>query len=148
MRFIADAMLGRLAKRLRLLGVNVLYDPAADDNDILRQALAGGRTILTRATRLASRPLARGCILIHSDRIEEQLEQFLAICPVSNALLPLTRCLVCNGTLVSVARYEVRDLVPDHVFGNTHSFQQCPGCGRVYWQGSHVRRMQLQRDQQ
>ena len=48
MKFIADVMLGRLAKRLRLLGFDVLYDRAFIDNEIIRLSLEQGRIILTR----------------------------------------------------------------------------------------------------
>jgi uncharacterized protein with PIN domain len=58
MKFIADVMLGKLAKRMRLLGFDVLYDPAYEDNEVLRLALDHDRVILTRDAGLASRPLA------------------------------------------------------------------------------------------
>ena len=143
MKFVADAMLGRLAKRLRLHGLDVLYDPAADDNAVLRRALEEGRTILTRDTGLASRPLARNCLLIASDRVDEQEEQVLAATPREALRAPLTRCSLCNGLLEPVDRDSVQNLVPDHVFRNTKTFVRCSACGRVYWQGSHAARMHI-----
>ncbi len=141
MKFVADAMLGRLARRLRLLGVDVRYDAGADDNEVLRISLEEERTILTRDHGLASRPLAVQCLLIQSERIDEQVSQVLAACPDLRRAAPLTRCSVCNSCLRQAARESVRDLVPDQVFRSRQTFLRCEGCGRVYWKGSHTSRM-------
>jgi uncharacterized protein len=144
MKFIADAMLGSLAKRLRLLGFDVRYDHNLADNEILRLALEQGRVILTRDTGLASRPLASDHILIQSDLVEEQLSQVLALFPMSDQEA-LTRCSVCNTPLASFDKREARDLVPDHVFSTINEFWRCGNCGRLYWEGSHVRNMARRR---
>jgi uncharacterized protein with PIN domain len=139
MKFIADVMLGRLAKRLRLLGYDVLYDPALDDNEIVRLSLAQRRVILTRDAALAARPLASNHLFVRSDHVEEQLEQVLSIS--SGDVSPLTRCSLCNEPLTPLTRQEARDLVPSYVFENNETFLQCTVCGRIYWAGTHVRRM-------
>ena len=140
MKFIADVMLGKLAKRMRLQGFDVLYDPAYDDNEVLRLALDQDRIILTRDTGLASRPLAQNHILIGSDMIDEQLCQVLeAFSPHVDE--PLTRCSVCNEPLSVLDRQDARDLVPDHVAATVTEFWHCKNCERVYWKGSHVRNM-------
>jgi uncharacterized protein with PIN domain len=139
MKFIADAMLGRLARELRLLGYDVLYDPALNDNEIIRRGLEEDRMILTRDTGLASRPLARHSLFIRNDHVKEQVRQVLDACRFEGEQRPLTRCSVCNGQLVPVGRDAVRDLVPDYVFGRMRTFMRCGGCGRVYWHGSHMK---------
>jgi uncharacterized protein with PIN domain len=144
MIFIADAMLGSLAKRLRLLGFDVLYDPALADNEILRLALEQGRVILTRDTGLASRPLARNHILIKSDHVEEQIQQVINTFSLP-AAGPLTRCSVCNQPLAPLDRDAARDRVPEHVQRTMTTFFECKGCGRVYWEGSHVKNMASRR---
>jgi hypothetical protein len=140
MIFIADAMLGKLAKRMRLLGFDVLYDPALDDNAIIRLAIEQDRVILTRDTALASRPLAQNPILIKSDLVDEQLKQVLDAftMPDKDAF---TRCSVCNEQLSELNRQQARDLVPDHIAATVNVFWRCGKCGRVYWKGSHVRNM-------
>lgn len=140
MKFITDAMLGSLAKRLRLLGFDVLYDPALTDNEVLRLSLEQERTILTRDTAFASRPLASNHLLITDDTIDRQVEQVLAFFPAP-AADALTRCSVCNGTLYALSRNDAHDLVPDHVFATMDAYWRCRDCGRVYWKGSHVRNM-------
>ena len=140
MKFIADAMLGSLAKRLRLLGFDVLYDPSSTDNEVLRLSLEQERTILTRDTAFASRPLASNHLLITDDNIDRQIEQVLAFFPAP-AADALTRCSVCNGTLDALSRKDAHDLVPDHVFATVGAYWRCRDCGKVYWKGSHVRNM-------
>jgi len=143
MKFIADVMLGKLARRLRLLGISVHYDAAATDNEVLRQSLEQGLTILTRDTGLAARPLAGNTLLIRSDRPAEQIKEVFASFPSLMHHSPLTRCSICNHRLESANPVEVRDRVPPHVQATVHRFLLCNGCGRVYWKGSHVARMGL-----
>ena len=140
MKFIADVMLGRLAKRMRLLGFDVLYDHGLEDNDLLRLALEQGRVILTRDNGLASRPLAENHILIDSDQVDRQLCQVLDAFSVPSAAM-LTRCSVCNQPLRPLNKDDARDRVPDHVYERTERFFSCEQCGRVYWKGTHMKRM-------
>jgi uncharacterized protein with PIN domain len=140
MNFIADAMLGSLAKRLRLLGFDVLYDHTLADDEILRIALEQGRIILTRDTGLAARPLARNHVLIISDHVDDQVHQVLDAFSLIAAGL-LTRCSVCNQQLSPLDRDIARDRVPEYVLRTVTTFFECRGCGRVYWEGSHVKNM-------
>ena len=140
MKFIADVMLGKLAKRMRLLGIDVLYDHAYQDNEVLRLSLDQDRIILTRDTGLASRPLAQNHILIESDLVDEQLHQVVETSSLS-ATAMLTRCTVCNTILTAPARDEVRDLVSIHVYEQHRDFLRCETCGRIYWKGTHVKNM-------
>ncbi len=141
MKFIADAMLGRLAKRLRLLGFDVLYDPSWEDNEIIRLSLEQDRTILTRDTRLASRPIASNHLLIEHDRVSDQVTQVLKQMVITALPGFLSRCSRCNHPLVPAEKKDIRDLVPDHVYATKKDFVRCTGCGKVYWRGSHVRQM-------
>ena len=140
MKFIADVMLGKLAKRMRLLGIDVLYDPVYQDNEILRLALDQSRIILTRDTALASRPLAQNHILIGSDLVDEQLHQVVEMSSLPSTAM-LTRCSACNTILTVPGRDEVRDLVSIHVYEQHRDFLRCETCGRIYWKGTHVRNM-------
>lgn len=140
MKFIADVMLGRLARRLRLLGYDVIYNHSLEDNDVLRLALTQDRIILTRDHGLASRPLAKNHILIESDQIDRQVEQVLSYLPPASAK-PLTRCPVCNEPLTPRNKDDVCDIVPGYVLGHTDRFLECMSCGRIFWEGTHVKNM-------
>ncbi len=141
MKFIADVMLGRLAKRLRLLGFDVLYDHTLDDNEIIRLSLKDGRVILTRDTGLSARPLASRNIFVTSDAVQEQIEQVLAAIP-DKTMTPLTRCSACNQQLSAAVKQEIRDSVPNYIYNRYDVFLKCSSCGRVYWRGTHVARME------
>ncbi len=141
MKFIADVMLGRLAKRMRLLGFDVLYDRKLDDNAVIRLSLEQDRVILTRDTALAARPLAARNIFVKSNDVREQVEQVLSAVPPEETALPLTRCSACNHPLTDAAKAEIRDSVPGYVYDKYSVFLRCPSCTRVYWRGTHVNRM-------
>jgi len=143
MKFIADVMLGSLAKRMRLLGIDVLYDRTLEDNEIIRFSLEQDRVILTRDRALSDRPLASSHLLIKSDLLKEQVEQVLSAFPRKMPLNPLSRCSECNELLDRITREEARDLVPQYVYENQDLFLRCPRCKRTYWHGTHVMRMAI-----
>ncbi|RLC63369.1 MAG: hypothetical protein DRI79_08740 [Chloroflexi bacterium] len=139
LRLLADGMLGKLAKWLRLLGYDTAYDNAASDPELARRARAEGRILLTRDHELAARRGLR-TLLIQSETLEEQLRE------VRDALGPplhpaLSRCAVCNAVLEPVSPAEIADRVPPYVLRTQSEFRRCPGCGRVYWPGTHIQMM-------
>jgi uncharacterized protein with PIN domain len=140
MKFIADVMLGRLAKRLRLLGFDVVYSPDLEDRRIVRLAREEDRIVLTRDRELAKRRGLRGVVLIESDKVSDQLLQMKDSLDFDSAA-SLGRCVRCNGPLFRISRKsDVRDSVPDYVYFNLDLFLRCGGCGKVYWKGSHYDR--------
>lgn len=137
MKFIADCMLGKLAKWLRILGYDTLYQRPPGDAALAQKALAAGRLLLTRNAKLLARlPLQAG-LLIASDHVAEQLQQvvFTLHLEVSDHLL--TRCLACNAELQPIAKHEAAAAVPDFIYHTHADFARCPRCGKIYWQGSH-----------
>jgi uncharacterized protein with PIN domain len=147
-RFIADAMLGRLAKWLRALGYDVAYERKIEDAALLARARAEGRRLLTRDAYLVRRrDLPPGTVLVRSDHLREQLAQVVAELGLSVDRYRFTRCIDCNTPLTAVARDAVRDIVPQYVFETQARFGRCPGCGRVYWPGTHWARMRERLDQ-
>ncbi len=136
-------MLGKLAKRLRILGFDVLYDRTLNDNEIIRLSHEQDRVILTRDTALAARPLAANHLFITHDHAQEQADQFFAAFPFTTHPDPLTRCSKCNCLLAPIEKKEAQDFVPHYVYERMDSFVRCPACKRTYWQGTHVRRMAI-----
>jgi len=134
-------MLGRLAKWLRLLGFDVLYYPDIEDGEVKKISREQDRTILTRDTRMLQCRGVRDAVFIRSDHISEQLLEMKDMLALHGSGRE-ERCVACNGTLHAVSdRGEVQDLVPDYVYHNFRSFMRCNGCGKVYWEGSHYRRI-------
>jgi len=145
-RFIADCMLGKLAKRLRMLGFDTAYERRIDDATLVRRAVEQGRTLLTRDTRLVQRRALKdnpaGFLLVTSEQPEEQIREVFehfGLRPARDRLL--TICLRCNLPIEPVAAEHVRELVPPYVHATQKRFSRCPGCGRVYWRATHVESM-------
>lgn len=138
MKFVADAMLGRLAKWMRVIGCDVAYFRRIDDGELVDLAMREGRMILTKDTLLIKRRKARGSFLLiegnsHKDQLRQVVERF-SINPYE-ALL--TRCAECNIPLSEIDREKVRGSIPEYVFETHRSFRVCPACGRIYWPATH-----------
>ena len=134
--FIADAMLGRLARWLRLAGYDTLYDWRLDDNELVRLLRLMGRTLLTRDTRLVARPRLES-LLVRSQVLDEQLSEIRVAFGMPKNRGAFPRCPEDNTLLVAADRYEVEGLVPAYVWVKYDEFHRCPECGRAYWPGTH-----------
>lgn len=134
-RFLADEMLGSLARWLRVMGYDAEYARDMRDDDILHRAVEEGRTLLTRDRELARKAGERG-MLLHSDDGVEQLEEVVRQFDlVFNE--ERTRCTLCNRDLVPIGPEEASERVPPRVLERHREFLSCPSCGRVYWKGTH-----------
>ena len=140
--FSADAMLARLARWLRVLGWDTRLDPHLPDPDLVALANAEGRLLLTR-DRLLLRELqpARSLEIVH-DAPLQQLVQVVTALQLEPPGELFTRCTVCNTPLSEPLHASQRArLLPPDVQALPGPARQCPGCGRVYWMGSHAKRM-------
>jgi uncharacterized protein with PIN domain len=141
-KFIADDMVGKLARFLRMLGYDTAYYKDISDTKIIDIALSENRIILTRDTQLVERVMVKDYILIRSDNAEFQLKQVLNLRRlIPNPALFLSRCLDCNRPLEDISKGGVEDRVWPYVFENHERFKICPECERIYWEGDHVRAM-------
>ena len=140
-RFLADAHLGRLAGYLRMLGFDTLDGGRADDRELARRAAREERILLTRdRALLMRREVTHGCY-IRSRVPREQLAGLVRRLDLCRSIAPFRRCIRCNGVLEPVAKEMVVKRLPASVARCCHEFRRCPACGRVYWKGSHHRRM-------
>jgi uncharacterized protein with PIN domain len=140
-RFVADAHLGGLARLLRMAGFDTLYDNGYQDEEIV--AIAGGedRTVLTRDRELLKRrELEQGCYL-HTIRPEAQLRELFERLGLAALARPFTLCLHCNLLLRPVDKAAVLERLPESVRAQHTEFTACDACGRVFWKGSHHKRM-------
>ena len=137
LKFIADAMLGRLAKWLRLLGYDVVYEPSISDDELIAMAIHEHRIILTMDRKLTERESARNSLLIKSPSYREQLKQVITHYNIDYKSGTFTRCLVCNKLLDPIKKEKIRDRVPPYVYSTQDEFDICQQCSRVYWSGTH-----------
>jgi uncharacterized protein with PIN domain len=140
LRFIADVMLGRLARWLRILGYDTAYDKAITDEALVERAVREDRWLLTRDKNLALRRLLRGRhTLILNDDVEGQLHQLHRDLKIELGLTHQRayRCADCNVALSAIPHNDAASLVPPFVAEQYQAFLQCPHCRRVFWPGTH-----------
>jgi uncharacterized protein len=136
-RFLADRMVGKLARWLRILGYDTVYLPQLSPEGVMREGRRQSRLILTRDTRLLRRKDAPPFVFVQSDRFREQLQQVVDTLHLDPLRALFTRCVGCNRTLEEVAKDQVRGRVPEYVWQTQNEFRRCPGCQRVYWGATH-----------
>jgi uncharacterized protein with PIN domain len=145
-RFLADAMLGKLAKWLRILGCDVAYDPDISDREIAERGRREGRVILTRDTLLIRRRGVReNHFLVHGDSYRDQLRQVVEQFAIDPEGGLFTRCVRCNEPLAEVDKLQVAGKVPPYVYETQESFGSCARCGRIYWKATHWKEMKRHR---
>lgn len=140
-RFVLDAHLGRLAKFLRMLGLDVLYKNDYQDQEIAAISSSTDRIVLTRDRKLLMRNEIRHGYYVRKTAPEEQVSEIVHRYQVHEHIQPLTRCLECNSVLVPLARQQAEAKLPDSIRRRYDDFSGCEVCGRVYWKGSHYDRM-------
>ena len=138
--FVVERTLGRLGKRLRLLGFDALLESECRQGDF--PACCGTeRLLLTRSRRLLRAYPERRPLFIRADDPFRQIVEVLqALRLPAQELRPFSRCLRCNVLIEALPREAARGRVPDYVYETQPSFSRCPRCRRVYWRGTHTAR--------
>ncbi|MER7011973.1 Mut7-C RNAse domain-containing protein [Saccharopolyspora sp. NPDC000359] len=138
-RFLLDVHLGKLARRLRLVGVDAAYRNDADDDELVVAAAREHRVLLTQDRGLLRRrALWAGAYVRGSDPARQLVDVVERFAP---PLAPWTRCTACNGPLVAVSKEDVQAEVPPGTRRNYDEYARCRDCQRVYWRGAHSRRI-------
>ena len=141
MRFVVDVNLGKLARWLRLLGFDTVYETSAHDADIARLAANEDRVVLTRDRRLLRQRVITWGYWVRSDDPDEQVREVVTRFELRDSVRPYSRCLKCNGLLCRVDKATVLDRLLPKTRRYYEDFVQCVSCGKVYWQGPHVARL-------
>lgn len=147
LRFLVDHNVGRLAKWLRVLGYDTLFDPQLEDAGLLRVAAEEHRVLLTKDSGiLHRRVVASGrvrTLWVRSDNPWEQLHQVVEELQLSGDA-EFSRCIICNEPLTPVGRERVQQRVPPYVYRAHKEFMECSACRRIYWRGTHWKNMQAE----
>ena len=141
-KFIADTMLGRLAKWMRIMGCDVEYFADIPDKELAERACAEKRIILTRDTLLIRRRKVRGnYFFVEGDSYKDQIRQVVQHFSIDPAAMLLTRCLLCNRLLADINKGLVENKVPHYVYETQDLFKICPACNKIFWHATHKERM-------
>jgi uncharacterized protein with PIN domain len=141
-RFVADGHLGKLSRNLRLLGLDVRYDPAFDDRQLLQISETDQRALLTRDRRLLMHGIVGVGYCPRSSNPMEQTVEVVRRFQPNAQFKPFTRCLQCNAPLQQVDKAAVFDQLEVLTRLYYDEFRSCTGCAKIYWRGSHFTRLE------
>ena len=141
LEFVADTHLGGLAKYLRLFGFDTLYYRDKSPEDLIQISVVQGRVLLTRSKGLLSHKSVTRGILVKDVDPREQLKATFRHLDLYAEARPFSRCLRCNGMITPVLKKDLRQSLPPRVSNGQEAFFLCSSCERVYWQGTHFKRM-------
>ena len=138
-KFIADVMLGKLSRLLRILGFDTLYYRNLNNETLLSLAREQKRQILSRKTHLKnSKDIKNQLCFIKDNHPLNQLKEVIDFYQLKIDLHHIfSLCLTCNQKLEEVNLEQVKDRVPEYIATTQKEFSLCPLCKKIYWRGSH-----------
>lgn len=142
-KFVCDVHLGKLARNLRMLGLNVYYKNDLADDKIVDISLTEKRTILTRDIGLLKRSEVTHGYFVRNEDPEKQTAEVLERFHLHKMIKPFTVCLDCGGKLIRIAKKKIIDLLPENVRQHQNRFYYCVNCKKIYWAGSHFKNMNM-----
>ena len=144
--FIVDAMLGNLAKKLRITGYDSKYFSSIEDEKLILIAKNEKRIILTKDEQLCKNAEKQniGFVLIRGNDELEQIAQINGKIKLERFVMDTnnSRCIACNGNLQQVEKYRIIGKIPEGVLEREKSFWMCDSCKKVYWEGTHFEKLQ------
>ena len=144
--FVVDAMLGNLAKKLRILGYDSKYFSSIDDDKLILIAKNEKRIILTKDEQLTKNATKQeiGFVLIRGSDESEQIMQINAKIKLDRFVVDTnnSRCIFCNGILQSVEKYRIIGKIPEGILEREKKFWMCDSCKKIYWEGTHFEKLQ------
>ncbi|NIO38388.1 hypothetical protein GTO27_11910 [Candidatus Bathyarchaeota archaeon] len=145
MKFIADGMLGKLTRWLRMLGQDVRYSKSLDDEQLIKTAKTENRILLTRDLKLYQQARKRG---VNATLVKGKTEAEKLACLAKQFSFKLeidvtvSRCPKCNSSISPISKEKIVDRIPEATSTYYDEFWECPGCGQVYWRGSHWKKIE------
>ena len=140
MKFLADGMLGKLVRWLRILGHDIIYLVEFDDSELLELAKKDERVLLTKDLDLYKRAIGRGLDSYYvegktePERIAEVVKRYSLRLVID---MDKSQCPICNTKLTAASKEQVQSELEKNTFTYYSKFWKCPNCGQIYWQGAH-----------
>jgi len=141
-KFLCDGTVGKLARLLRMIGIDTEVCPSTKPQEVISAALECERRILSRNSAFTGIKLARDVTVLDASDPWKQLDAILKTLKIKiERDRLLTRCLRDNTRLETVDKESVKNEIYPYVFETQETFNRCPRCGRIYWPGTHVNAM-------
>ena len=140
MKFLADGMLGKLARWLRMLGHDVVYSVELGDSELLELAKKEERVLLTKDFELYKRAITKGLDAYYvegkteSERLAEVAKRYSLQLTID---MDKSHCPVCNTPLKTASKEQLQGELEKNTYTYYDKFWRCPNCGQIYWQGAH-----------
>jgi hypothetical protein len=141
-RFLLDVHLGKLAHYLRMLGFDALYRNDYEDAQLAQLSRQEKRILLTRDIGLLKRSLVTHGYFLRETNPKKQLPEVLRRFDLYRAITPFQHCITCNGLMQPIQKIEATQHLPVDTVQHYDSFYRCNHCGKIYWKGSHYKKMQ------
>ncbi|CUS95960.1 hypothetical protein JGI3_01123 [Candidatus Kryptobacter tengchongensis] len=141
MKFVADVMLGKLARWLRLIGYDTVYNPKLSTKELIKIANEENRIFITRSKRVAEELGAKNFYIVKAEKFKEQLSEIIKNLNLDTEANLFSRCSICNTEIIEIEKSSVIDLIPEETAKSFDEFYKCPKCGKIYWGGSHTIRI-------
>jgi len=146
MLFLVDAMLGNIAKKLRLLGFDSEFVSEIDDSKLIEKAKNENRTIISRDRNLIDRAKKNEISSVYITT-ENEIEQFLEILETTHLQFDeisgdSARCTKCNSPTSQINKLEIENKIPQGVLEYHDKFWKCDRCNQIYWEGTHIKNLQ------
>lgn len=141
LKFILDVHLGKLAKYLRLLGFDTIYNNNYSDLDVIKISNTEKRIILTRDLSVLKRNDVKYGYWIRSQFSKEQAKEVIMKFDLNSLIAPFKYCLECNGIIEKVEKEKIIAQLLPETQQYFDIFYQCSDCQKVYWEGNHYERM-------
>ena len=150
MKFIADGMLGKLTRWLRMLGQDVKYSNQSEDAELIAMAEKEQRILLTRDLELYQHAVAKGIYAFYVEG-QTEAEKLAELAKRFNVSLTInlrhSRCPKCNTQIRLTPKETIAGEVEKNTLIHYDEFWKCPKCGQIYWQGAHWKGIQVTLDE-
>jgi uncharacterized protein with PIN domain len=139
-KFLADGMMGKLARWLRMLGQDVIYSVKFNDSELLELAKKEERVLLTKDFELYKRAIIRGLDAYYvegkskSEHLAEVAKRYSLLLTID---MDKSHCPICNTKLTATPKEKLQGELEKNTFTYYDKFWKCPNCRQIYWKGAH-----------
>ena len=141
--FVADAMLGKLTRWLRLLGAKVFFSESKNGDEAIKRAMKEKAVLLTRNEALAAKAgdYAQTMLFKTNDSFQQLRTVMKKFGLKAESSPSFALCPKCGGKIKRIAKAKVKRKVFPRVFKQQKRFWECGQCKQIYWKGSHYARI-------
>ena len=143
--FFVDAMLGNIAKKLRLIGYDTKYSSDIDDDSLIDSAKKEGRIIISKDNELVNKAVNSNVksIFLQKSSEDDQLFEIASKTNIKKLVIDgdSARCPKCNFFTIPIQKNSIRNEIPEGVLEFNNKFWKCERCNQIYWEGTHIKNL-------